>query len=399
MNGEAGHAEAIRKLTFSELSGSEGWSPTAEEQTLRVEFDNGTVLIRAERSSVHVRGSNYTRLGETVVVSSSDDDCALPLVIVEGEVLVEIDTTVKMLKGERSLKYQPPRVPLIWITHRGAIRDFLGEVRLHDFNGQLNSKRGLRGEPPGQIIEIGGNPPSGKLVGVDVTRLRQGENLNKLSELSVFSPDVKSLRELTVPFDRFTQNLRRANRRRSVRPQDAVGGTPQEQAHWFRDLHNAMQSMAVPASTRALVRWCYTLLEHESIKARWSPQRGTPTTVVRHRIRRETLESLGRWLHRCVGYGQRPSRAFFSWLLAALGVTIWSAQYRVVEDDVIGWAKRYLEALLSPLGVLRLRASEATTLLGDNTLEPVAYLMVGLPFVFFVISLRQFFRSPLSQRS
>ena len=223
-------------------------------------------------------------------------------------------------------------------------------------------------------------------------------HLHKLSELSVFSPDVNSLHELTVPFDRLTRILRRVRRGRALDPIDGPGGTPQEHAHWFRDLHNATQSMAMPTSTRSLVRWCYTLLEHESIKPRWSPPRETRAAWAQRRMRRETLESLGRWLHRCVGYGQRPSRAFYSWLVAAAGVTFWSAQCRVVEDGTIGWVKRFLEALLSPLGVLRLRSSEATTLLGEPALEPVAYLLVGLPFIFFVISLREFFRSPLNKR-
>ena len=50
--------------------------------------------------------------------------------------------------------------------------------------------------------------------------------------------------------------------------------TPRERAHWFRDLYAAMGSNAVPASTRAAVRWCYALLEHESIKQRRTPLRG-----------------------------------------------------------------------------------------------------------------------------
>lgn len=393
-----GYAEAIRQLDVEELGGSQGWSPTDDEQILRVVGEQGTVLIAAKRPSVRVTVVNYSTPGRTVVVSSSDDACELDAVRVEGKVLVQIDTTVNVLEGMQLATQQPPFTPLIWITHRGAVRDLVGVVGLHQISGQLTSKGRSRRERPGQILEIAESSSDGKLVGVDVTRLRQAPHLQMLSELSVFSPDVTSLHELAVRFDRLTRSSRTL-RGRTLDPIDSAVGTPQEHAHWFRDLHNAMQSMAVPASTRAVVRWCYTLLEHESIKPRWSPQRETRAAWARCRMRRETLESLGRWLYRSVGYGQRPSRAFLSWLAAAVGVTLWSAQCRVVEDGTIGWAKRYLEALLSPLGVLRLRSNEATTLLGEVVLEPVAYLLVGLPFIFFVIALREFFRSPLSQRS
>ena len=160
-----------------------------------------------------------------------------------------------------------------------------------------------------------------------------------------------------------------------------------------------MESMAVPASTRAAVRWCYTLLEHESIKPRWSPPRRARARWTQHLMRREALENLGRWLHRCVGYGQRPSRAFFCWMAASAGVTVWSVLGNAVEGGAIEWIKRILQVLLSPLGVLRLGAGGATDLVGKAAFEPVAYLLVGLPFIFFVLSMREFFRSPLNPRS
>ena len=36
---------------------------------------------------------------------------------------------------------------------------------------------------------------------------------------------------------------------------------------------------------------------------------------------------------------------------------------------------------------------------GGSGFEPIAYLLVGLPFIFFVLSLREFFRSPLNSRT
>ena len=38
-------------------------------------------------------------------------------------------------------------------------------------------------------------------------------------------------------------------------------------------------------------------------------------------------------------------------------------------------------------------------MVGEAAFEPIAYLIVGLPFIFFLVSRREFFRSPLNQRS
>ena len=112
-----------------------------------------------------------------------------------------------------------------------------------------------------------------------------------------------------------------------------------------------------------------------------------------------TCDIDSRWLHRCVGYGQRPSRAFVCWFVNSAVVIAWSAQRRTVEDGVYGWAQRVSEVVLSPLRVLRLGSNGETGLLGGSGFEPIAYLLVGLPFIFFVLSLREFFRSPLNSRA
>ena len=114
------------------------------------------------------------------------------------------------------------------------------------------------------------------------------------------------------------------------------------------------------------------LLEHEAIKAPVSAELTPRTRRVRHLLRRETIENLGRWLHRCVGYGQRPSRALLSWLATSAAVIAWSTQNRTVENNVSGWAERVSEVVLSPLRVLRLGSNGETSLLGGSGFEPIA---------------------------
>ena len=217
--------------------------------------------------------------------------------------------------------------------------------------------------------------------------------------MSVFSPDVESLYDVACRYDRIACRLRRWRRGASRDAPRAHDRTLQEQAHWFRDLHNAVGSNAVPASTRAAVRWCYALLEHEAIKPHRQRLSGDPPGRLRRLASREALESLGRWLHRCVGYGQRPSRAFACWLAAAVGVTVWSVSSNPVETGPTGYLERFTQVLLAPLRVLRLGSGDPTDPLIGPGLDPVASLLVGLPFIFFVLSLREFFRSPLGPRA
>ena len=103
----------------------------------------------------------------------------------------------------------------------------------------------------------------------------------------------------------------------------------------------------MPASTRAAVRWCYALLEHEAIKPRCTRISGDRPGWLRRLASPEALESLGRWLYRCVGYGQRPSRAFACWLTAAIGVTVWSLCADAAEAGPTGWVERIAEVMLS----------------------------------------------------
>ena len=112
-------------------------------------------------------------------------------------------------------------------------------------------------------------------------------------------------------------------------------------------------------------------------------------------------------MYRLVGYGQRPSRAFACWFLLAVGVTAWSATTVRTGAGVLELLWRFIEILVSPLRVsplrvlrvLRLGNQPNTPLVTPSELEGLAYVMVGVPFIFVVIALREFFRSPLGGRA
>lgn len=388
--------DSILTMSGEQFDRLKAWQPYGARQLgLRVVFEHGSVLIAAKGTTVTV---NYDQ-PDTVIVGSSDQVAELDGVGAEGAVQVRIETTVSVLEAEPRVTRNARLVPGISIEDRGVVEHFTGAVNLDKLAGQLISTRDRGGEPPGRIVGIGNMSPNGKLVGVDVTEAHMAR-LSELGKLSVFSPDIDSLYDLACPFDPLARRLRRWRLGPRFDPAEDQSSTPRERAHWFRNLNDAIGPMAVAASTRAAVRWCYALLEHEAIKRRRLRKPESVIERVRRVLRSETIESVGRWLHRCVGYGQRPSRAFACWILTAYGVTGWSVSHRAAEDKPIEWIERFLEVLLSPLRVLRLGgSSNGVESLVHSGLEPVAYVLVGLPFIFFVVSLRQFFRSPLNQRS
>ena len=385
-------------LDFARLERLGEWTPTETQPAVRIMTDHGSVLVAAKGANVSIR----TKGPGTVVVGQADEGDGngsvgeIYAIGVEGPVSVVIETTTGVLEAVPRPLAGKRGAPSIQITNHGVVRDFKGVARLDSLRGQLTS---LNRDRPGQLVGIGADTNGGKLVGADVTGIATAAQFKHLGRLSAFSPDVDSLYDLACRSDRLARWLRKRRRRGLFDPTEDPTVTPQEQAHWFRDLYGVTETGAVSASTRAALRWCYMLLEHEAIKWRRSPHPTPETRHVRHRLRRETIENLGRWLHRCVGYGQRPSRALVSWLVTSAVVIAWSAQSRTVENGVSGWAERVSEVVLSPLRVLRLGSNGETSLLGGSGFEPIAYLLVGLPFIFFVLSLREFFRSPLSSRT
>ena len=371
------------------------WTPTEEHRALKVRGDRWAVLVVAKASLAVVECARSGTDPWNIWVTCRDDSpCEIDAVGVLGPGRVVLRVTANVVEGVESPTQDSPGVPNIAIEAPGAVRDFIGVAVIGRLSGELICKRGQVGARPGRIASLAQDGGGGKLVGADITGIHAG-GLARAGKLSVFSPDVESLYDVACRYDRIAFRLRRWRRGASLDAPKGHDRTPQEQAHWFRDLHNAVGSNAVPASTRAAVRWCYALLEHEAIKPRRQRLSGDRSGWLRRLARREALESLGRWLHRCVGYGQRPSRAFACWLATAVGVTAWSVSSNPVEAGSTGWLERFIQVLLAPLRALRLGSGEPTDPLIGPALDPVASLLLGLPFIFFVLSLREFFRAPL----
>ena len=376
---------------FGPFGGS--WEATTERRGLRVAYPGGNVWVVAGPGDAHV---SYDE--KSVTIGDSDGPCEVAIVGVEGNLPVEIWATVGLLECVPAARDETS-VPLLSIRHTATVNRFVGCAELQILEGRLFSERLSRREPPGRIIGAlhENQLTGGTLVGVDITEVH-ASFVTRLAKLAVCSPDVRSLYDDVARWDTLSRVCRRVHRRGTLnRP--GGGESPRARAHWYRDLDGALRSQAVPATVRAAVRWCYAVLEHEAVKAA-SALRPGPAGMRRLRglLRWPRGERFGRALYRLVGYGQRPLRAFTCWFLFAVGVTAWSASTEPPEG-ILELLWRFVEVLVSPLRVLRLGNQSSTPLVTPSELEGLAYVMVGVPFIFVVIALREFFRSPLARRA
>ena len=371
------------------------WVATPEKRGLSVAYPGGNVWVVADSGDAKV---SYDE--ESVKIGDSDGPCEVAVVGVAGNLPVEIWATVRLLECVPAARDETA-VPRVSIRHTATVDRFVGCAELEGLFGRLFSGRSSRRDPPGRIIGAlhEDTLTDGTLVGVDITAV-PASSLKSLAKLAVCSPDMQSFYSDVARWDTLSRTCRRVLRRETPDPLGAGDESPRARAHWYRDLDGALRSHAVPATVRAAVRWCYSVLEHEAIKP-LSASRPNPGGVTRllGLLSWPRGERLGRALYRLVGYGQRPLRAFACWFLLAVGVTAWSATTVATGAGVLELLWRFIEVLVSPLRVLRLGNQPNTPLVTPSELEGLAYVMVGVPFIFVVIALREFFRSPLGGRT
>ena len=353
----------------------------------------GGVWVVSDPSATRVwQQDGEVHIGER---DSSDEVAAVGI---EGKVTVHIWASVGLLECT-SNPSDRAAVPNVLIRRTGTVDRFVGLAQLGYLEGRIFAKRESLRRPPGRLIgPIEGVLGGGTLVGVDITGVHPSF-LEKLAELAVCSPDVQSFYNDATRWDSLTAISRRFRRREPPVPLGAGVGTPRARAHWYRDLYGALRDQAIPATVRAAIRWSYALLEHEAIKAREPSTTHSEAKTWSPRLLRWPLgERFGRSLYRLVGYGQRPSRALACWFLATVGVTAWSA-CTAQGGNIVDHLELFAAILVSPLRVLRLGNQPDTPLVDPHRLEGLAYVVIGVPFVFVLISLREFFRSPLSGRA
>ena len=445
-----------REMSHDELR-PDRWSPSDEQRSVSIGGDGWSVKIDAGDADIEVDVRESDR--DVVVVRYNYGLDPVHEVRATGNVLVHLESAIDgehEPRGEWTLELlvcgadstggwadstgdlgspammagdQIATFPAVCIGGSVTVGDFAGAAYFSETKGSLYCRpahaihpgdrergRGCTGRlleeapemlRPGQVLGL--KDSQGAVIsGADITRLAEGQ----LGQAALV-PDVESLYDMARADDRLSRII---SQDRSPPPAwtDRVL-SPQQKAQWFRSLDAALGRVAVPASTRAAVRWCYALMEHQTVKDRRRRQEGESALrwLGRFLFSPLALETLGRWLLRAVGYAQRPSRAAACWLLAAAALaSLPGAGVRCdpapgVRCDpapsswwerFVEWWERFVGMLQQPAEVvLRLASGEAAAPFAGSSFETLGHLAVGVPFAFFVVSLLKFLRSPLER--
>lgn len=354
---------------------------------MRIEYPNGSATIVDPWHGIQLSWSN-----ERVRLRREGDAKTVRVVLLEGSVELETDMEINLLVCLHP-DWQPRIVPRISLLARGNISNLVGRLEFRRLEGRAVSAPSA----PAQVIGLPEmHSRGGILIGIDPTHLPYAP-VGWLAQLSVFDPNVQTLYDDVLEWDSIPECFRRT-RQISACGERPDSNTPRERAHWYQHLVTATGGQAMSATTRAAIHWCYAFLQHCSIQQRPINRiRGSGRIHDPYYVRGPLFERLGRWVHRCFGYGYRPSRPFLSWIVVAIGVTAWSI---ISTNGCTGGADylvRFAAVLLSPLRFLRLGSESGESLVEPEGLQALAQLIVGVPFIFFIVSLREFFRSPLSR--
>lgn len=350
----------LRGTIAVEVMGQQQVIDSLQLDRCRVKCRQGSLRVKSLTSGP---GSQLVlQTNTTVYASVAQSEGRLGVRFEGGGVLTLTDTqaetfeldasglgTVELHGAVREIVGDPGSPPTLRLTANGEVRRLSGTWYVELLDGRA------RGVGAPVLLSMKGG--SGQVVGVDPTRLPYAD-LDYVKTLFVFEPDSAALL-------RFAREV--------YRDQFAVAAASQH-AHRIAQL---VRPRAISGASRTAADWAASRLQHRAT-------RGIEWTL--------------RWLHRAVGYSQRPMPAFLAWLATAALVASADAMYRIGSaaikfnaSEVMG---RFGHTLILPLGLLRFRLESPSTdlLFGGPTFHAIALVVVGLPFLFFVIALRHYLR-------
>ena len=242
-----------------------------------------------------------------------------------------------------------------------------------------------------KILGIEGTSSSdgvGHLINVDINDL-PADQVSRLRDLRVLEILGKSLRQFAGERTRIRCALANAKQRHprtsdDLEPSSGQALVPHEirsRAEKVAHLADVLVGKVNSGSSRAWLLWAVARLQHRGLN-KWSAERPF------------------RAAYRMVGYGARPGPALLTWVAVAfVGLFYaWSGGYAGDAADIAygwRWTGRFIEILLLPIGHLRLGGTAPESMFKPAAVDIVSRLVIGLPFLFSLLSIRQYFRSPV----
>ena len=151
-----------------------------------------------------------------------------------------------------------------------------------------------------------------------------------------------------------------------------------ERAERIARLSDVVGRRVNSGNSRAWLNWSIARLQHRG-------------------LRLFAYERLFRSAFRVVGYGYRPGPAFLTWVAtAAMGlVYAWWHEDPAKDPVVFGWSmfERLGEFMFLPIGYLQFADANGALSLTPPIADIGIRVLIGVPFLFMLLSLRQYFRT------
>lgn len=222
---------------------------------------------------------------------------------------------------------------------------------------------------------------AGHLTNVDVSSL-DTEGIERLIEPRVLEISGRTVRRFASERTRtrvFLARLLHRPQSGNMMTRDEV----RENAERAALLSDVVGRRVNSGDSRAWLNWAIARLQHRGLN-------------------RRAAERIFRTAFRMVGYGYRPGPAFLSWLgtaMAGLVYAWWNGDPANAKPEISPIAFDWTmpaelgEFMLLPIGYLRLANASDALVLTPAIADVGVRVLIGIPFLFLLLSLRQFFRS------
>lgn len=339
-----------------------------------VEAAKGAAIVRmggSETFRVCADGARGLRLeaAQGTISSVLDKDVDVEL-RTSGKDRIEVVGVLRRLDGPPG---SAPTFPVVDVPAGSVIQELRGSIRLGQIDGRIEVPGEgqedapiIRGIEEQATDERKSKASGGYVVGVNPAGVPY-EELDHAQAFHVFEPDPKALMKWAKE-DREPHEFRTA-------------------AASAQRIHEQVKASAASGGARSGAAWAAARTHHVAAD-------------------RSNIEKAARWVHRCLGYSQRPGPAALTY---ALMVTAWTIAACLLDLVAVEhqpehpfWRSRGDTAeLLGRIALLPvtwfLRVAEtdgATTLFTNLAVGVVAFITISVPFVFFVVAVRNFMASP-----
>ncbi|WP_376694608.1 hypothetical protein [Wenzhouxiangella sp. EGI_FJ10409] len=330
---------------------------------------------------LHLCSNSKTRIAKVSSESSNLDTCVSlynrgPFEI--DRALAQVRCAEGSAENIKKCNIKPHKeIPELSIPQNGLIMEVSGKFKVHEIDGRISGREPSRirmGSPKNQrgkrsncakLIRISKSEGrvSGQIECIDPTELPYSD-IDSLEQLHVFHPNSYSMIRYAKDFQGNSFEVAAA-------------------AQKAQRLAESVINRAIAGSSRSAAIWMALRLHHKSL----------PITKI---------EWWMRWVHRAFGYSQRPGPAAATWLVVVslLALLPWCAAIndsQPITYEPLGYKSRFMAMLLLPGALLRLPSIEAPLLYGSQSWYILAFVIVGVPLVYFILALRNFLSSPLAK--